>query len=168
MGSHGNYITHIAFPNHFDYLSCKKRNEEQGRSSTSIKYGELRLFLNAVESLNNILDYLHSEHKDRIKKGLREFKKAIKSKFPVLGELSDLANAYKHCGRFDDGQSWKRASDLQKAHLNVQINVTEPTLSCADYQFWGPLLEHDKTLNEVFRFWQNYHNNPTLDELINV
>jgi hypothetical protein len=168
LGSHRNYITYIAFPNHLEYLSCKKQNEEQDRSSTPAKYGEFRLFLNAVESLNNITDYLYSEHRGRIAKKAPAFAKALRAKYPTLAKLSELANAYKHCER--DDKYLKRASDLQKTSVNVHVNVNDPSLSSADYEFAGPLPEDDDTLSEAFRFWLDYHNDkgPKLDELINV
>jgi hypothetical protein len=173
LGSHRNYISYVALPNCVEYFSCKKLNEEQGRSSTPVKYGEFRLFLNAVESLNNILDYLHSEHKNRArKKEVGSFRKAVNAKFPALGELSDLANAYKHCGRYDDGKNWKRATDLQKTHTHVKVHISlsNPSASRADayYEFSGPLPEHDTVLNDAFKFWLDYHNHPKMDDLINI
>lgn len=172
LGSHRNYITYIAFPNYAEYLRCKKQNEEQSRSNTATRYGEFRLLLNAVESLNNILDYLFSEHNKRIKrKTLYKFKDKASSKYPVLKELADLANAYKHCGRWDDCEPRKRkhAGELQKTHVTIHINVSNARLSCAEYQFCGPLPEHENTLNEAFKFWLDYCNAPTkLDEVLNV
>jgi hypothetical protein len=168
LGSHRNYITYIAFPNHVDYLSCRRQNQEQGRATTPAQYGEFRLFLNAIESLNNIADYLYSEHKGRITKTAREFTKALRATYPALAKLSDLANAYKHCER--DDKYMKRASDLHKTRVTVRVKVGASGLSSADYEFYGPLPEDDEILNEAFKFWFEYHNNkgPQLDDLINV
>ncbi len=171
LGSHRNYITHIALPNCLEYFSCKKHNEEEGRSGIPIKYAELRLFLNAVESLNNIPDYLYSEHTNRLKKYKDEvkFRAALSGKFPVLDKLSNLANAYKHCVRRKDDKSPKRASDMHHGHITVNISLSNLSLSRAGYEFSGPLPEHIAILQAASDFWLGYHNdNPLLDELINV
>jgi hypothetical protein len=54
LGSHRNYITHIALENCDEDFRCKAGHEENGEVQNPGKYAELRLFLNAIESLNNI------------------------------------------------------------------------------------------------------------------
>jgi hypothetical protein len=72
FGQPQKHITYIAFPNHLDYLRCKKQNQQQGRSTILSQYREFRLFLNAALSLNTVTYYLYSEHKGRITKTARE------------------------------------------------------------------------------------------------
>ena len=59
LGSHRNYIQHIAFENFLEYCHLVKANEESGDRSARTKYKELRYFLNAVESFNNIPEYVY-------------------------------------------------------------------------------------------------------------
>ena len=173
LGSHKNYITYIAFENQLDYLTIKKQHEEDGCSATPDRYKEFRLFLNAVESFNNIIDYLYFEHEDQIKyQKVDDFRKAIHVKYPELDELSELANAYKHCirerrGQKNDKLAWAR--DLQKPILNININLNQflPLVN-AEYKFLWPIEEHESKLYKVFDFWLEYHKNPNTEELINI
>jgi len=143
---------------------------EQGNSTNPAKYNKLRLFLNSVESLNNILDYLYFEHEGRIGRTQVAFRKSAGSKVPILEALSILANSYKHCVRRDDGKYPKRASELQRTHVHVdlQINMSDPSFSRADadYTFSGPLPMHENILKEAFEFWLEYYNNGNTEELI--
>jgi hypothetical protein len=173
LGSHRNYLVHVALPNYTDYFWLKKGNEEKGRSGTRDKYKAFRYFLNAVESLNNVLDYLYFEHEDRVKRrSVGEFRKTIHNKYPDLGELAELANAYKHCVREKNGKKneallWAR--DLQRPAVSISVTPGNTALSVAvDYDFPWPIKEHDSKLDKAFEFWLNYHNNPKTNELINV
>ena len=174
LGSHRNYIAHIALSNHVDYLRLKKNNQEEARSATPIKYNEFRLFLNAVESFNNIADYFYFEYEDRISyRTVDEFRAALHKKYPELAALAELANAYKHCVRArKDGTKnaklpWAR--DLQKPNLTINIELGEklPTAKI-EYEFPWPIKEHEATLEKVFSFWFRYHNAPFTNELINL
>jgi len=165
LGSHKNYISHIAFPNVQEYLSFKQQNQEQGQTSTPAKYAELRIFLNALNALNNIPDYLFSEHQDKIKADIKSLRRVLMKKFPELERLADLANAAKHCGRYNDGKGWTRAQDLQRAAINVRIGSTIG--QSVEYEFLGPLPEHDAILRDAFTFWLSYyHGSRSLDDLI--
>jgi len=138
LGSHRNYISHIALPNCVEYFMCKSQHQEQGQTETPAKYAEIRLFLNAIESLNNVPEYLFYEHGEPANsKGLPKFLQAMRTKFPILAQVADLANAYKHCGRRHDGGT--QARDLQRTDLTVQISVGLGVVSSAEYAFTGPL-----------------------------
>jgi hypothetical protein len=173
LGSHLNYITHIALQNQFEYLKLKKKHEEENNSGTAAKYDEFRLFLNAVESFNNIIDYFYFEYEDRITyKKVDEFRKAIHRKYPDLDELSELANAYKHCvrtrnGKKNDKLPWAR--DLQASRLEIHINISrDKPIIDADYEFPWPLEEHERKMFKALDFWLAYHRNPNPEELINA
>jgi hypothetical protein len=143
-------------------MKVKKKHEEEGRSATPDKYKEFRLFLNSIESFNNIIDYLYFEHEDKVKyQNVDEFRKAMHAKYPELGELAELANAYKHCvranrGRKNESLLWAR--DLQKPQLNIYVSLagTEPLVD-AQYEFQWPIEEHEAKLYKVFDFWLAYH-----------
>jgi hypothetical protein len=171
LGSHANYITHIALPNLIDYEQLKQKNSEEGRAATPDKYKEFRLFLSALESFNNILDYLYYEKKSEIRQSsLREFKTVIFQKHPVLNDLNRLSDAYKHCIRekFDPKQKkmvaqpdlpW--AKDLQSplVHVNINLRKSKPGATI-NYEFKWPIEQHENALNEAYRFWLNYHQSP--------
>ncbi len=105
LGGHRNYLTHIALSNCVDYMALKKGHQERGDCSNPAKKKEFRYFLNAIESLNNILDYYFYENENAVlEPSLQKFKEALHSAHPELKELSELANAYKHCVRESKGQ----------------------------------------------------------------
>lgn len=173
LGSHKNYITYIALENQLDYMNTRKKHEEEGRSANPDKDKEFRLFLNAVESFNNVIDYLYFEHENIIKqKSVDEFRKAIHKKYPELDALSELANAYKHCVRAKSGKKNDRllsARDLQEPNLNIHIKLCEnQPLVNAEYEFLWPLEKHESKLYKVFNFWLEYNRNPNTQQLINT
>ena len=159
LGGHRNYLTHIALDNCLDYLRLKKDHLERGDCSNPAKYKAFRYFLNAVESLNNILDYYFYENEKTVPEpSLQTFKEAQYSAHPELKELLDLANAYKHCVRERNGQKrtnlpW--ASDLQVTVLNIHVNVSElPEVRvAAEYNFEGPTSEHLEIFERALNFW---------------
>jgi hypothetical protein len=166
LDGHRNYLTHIALPNCIDYMALKKDHQERGESSTAAQYKEFRYFLNAVESLNNILDYYFYENEKSISEAsLQEFKKVLESAHPELKEASELANAYKHCVRERNGRKqtnlpWAR--DLQKNVLEIQVNVSQlPEVKVdAEYNFEGPIARHLQVFDGALKFWFTYHNSP--------
>lgn len=168
LGSHRNYIIHIALANQRDYRRMRKKHEEEGRTATPDKYREFRLFLNAVESFNNVLDYMYFEYEGRIRhRTLETFRSAVHKKYPQLGELSELANAYKHCVRRNNDQL--RARDVQAPRLNIRVKLGEACPSVtAEYEFPWPVEKHESKLYKVFDFWLEYDRNPNTDELINA
>jgi hypothetical protein len=176
LGSHKNYIVHVALANGFDYVKLKQKHKEEGRSGMRDKYQELRYFVNALESFNNVIDYLYFEYEERIRHrhgtvGL--FRNALHSKYPELRELADLANAYKHCVRTTKTNKKNRtlpwARDLQRPSLNINVELgdTPPSINVdVQFDFPGPLEEHEAKLDKVLKFWLTYHNHPTTDDLI--
>jgi hypothetical protein len=167
LGGHRNYLTHIALSNCVDYVALKTGHQEQGDCSNPAKYKEFRHFLNAVESLNNILDYYFYEYEETIPEpSLREFKEDVHFAHPELKELSELANAYKHCVRENKGRKqtnlpWAR--DLQFNFLSIHVNVSQlPEIKvAAEYNFEGPTCEHSQVFDRACKFWFSYHNDPT-------
>ncbi len=167
LGSHRNYLSHVALENFKDYETLKRNHESQGRVGTADKYKEFRFFLNAIESFNNILDYAYFEHEDRIKQqhgNVTTFRKAVNTKYPELEKLSHLANAYKHCvrtkkdGKKNTARPWAR--DLQTPQLVIDMTRSKPKpVVEIQYNFPWPLAEHEEILNKAFRFWFEYHNN---------
>jgi len=179
LGSHRNFINHMALANYQDYQTLCGLNKENGKQQTPDKYKEFRYFLNAVESFNNILDYFYYENESELGDvNLTQFKRKVFVKYPILEELSDLANAYKHCIRekrerrtrtFVKNTELAWAKDLQKPEINVDINISHESGVGANvtYNFNWPIPENEKIINNVFLFWLDYIQ-PNDVDLINV
>jgi hypothetical protein len=96
-----------------------------------------------------------------------EFRRAMSERFEVVGLIAELANAYKHCVRSQQGIT--NARDLQRANVSVQIDVGHGISTAAEYEFVGPLPEHEKILEGAFQFWLEYNSTPAmLDNVLNV
>ena len=175
LGGHRQYIAHIALENYADYLRhLKRKDENHGRAPAGFaEYTEFRLFLTAVESMNNILDYFYYEHVRQPAPGnpLNEFRKRLYLKYPDLGTLNGLANAYKHCVQHKAHE--RPAHDLQHTYLSVSINLSQSEcLPRVEYHFLGPLPDDHATAAAVFKFWLDYHQsdytNHTTHDLLNA
>ncbi|MFZ8198956.1 hypothetical protein [Alteromonas portus] len=162
LGSHKNYIQLIVLENFYDYKELSGLNCEQGRKKSPDKCKEFRYFLNAVESMNNVLDYLYYEHESEIQhESIIEFKRAVWDRYPALERLAEIANAYKHCVR----EGWKGknknllwAKDLQKPHLHIdtELCLNKGVSTALTYDFKWPIDELERVLNEGVQFWLEY------------
>ena len=171
LGSSQNYISYIALSNCSDYFELKMKHEEESKSSTSAKYKELRYYLNAVESLNNIIDYFYFENESLISHGnINAFRTAVHKKYPVLETVSNIANAYKHCVREQRGNKntnlpW--AKDLQNPNIAIDINISKMNVD-VNFNFVWPIHELEIAIEAAWKFWVDYHNVPTPQELISA
>jgi len=162
LGSHKNYIHYVALENYHEYKILCGLNDENGKDKTPDRYKECRYFLNAIESINNIIEYLYFEHEDEIQQSkLKDYKRAVSDKYPELEELANLANAYKHCiresrGNKNTGVPW--AKDLQNPHLNIDaaVSLAKGIQVSVDYQFPWPIYEHEQILEKALAFWLAY------------
>lgn len=173
LADHRKYIAHIAIPNYMDFLAVKNEPTEKPKTNLQ-KYKELRHFLNAAESFNNILDYFFFEHQESIShKRVNIFRNAAHTKFPELGKVADIANAYKHCvrvtnsnkneGRGEKNESLPWAKDLQKADIILHLKSEAIELA-----FQAPITEQEEALEKVYLFWIKYHDSPFQQDLINA
>ena len=168
LGSHRNYIAHIVLPNCLDYFQVHKRNKELNNLHSASKYEELRFFLNAVESMNNVLDYYYYENEESLSvDSLSAYRKKAMTRYPVLSRVAELANAYKHCvrehrGKKDEKSLW--AKDIQRPSLVVNIDLPsivnakkkEDIKVDANFVFEWPIPEHENVFVEAFEFWSTY------------
>lgn len=167
LGSHKNFLVHIAFENFVDYDRLQKDHAEKKQHSTSHKYKEFRFFLNAVESFNNVLDYFYFEFEQQVSPlTFPNFKGKVHEKYPDLSALEEIANAYKHCVRSKGKNKnpdllW--AADLQKPQVNVAIDFSTQNIA-VDYQFPWPIREQEEKLVAVWKFWIDYHNRPNPEQ----
>lgn len=169
LGSHVGFLQHIALKNVLAHYWVKREHAEKSDITNQAKYEELRLFLNAVESLNNVLDYFYFEYEyeyeyeyeDQLNSRystVQIFRSAVHNKFPALQNLADLANAYKHCIRTrgkTKNENLPNAKDMQHPSLIVSIELSDQNIPKVevDYFFNWPILDHEKTLEKAVDFW---------------
>ncbi len=162
---HHNYLVHMCFPNFIDYDRLLTESSESKRKSSKDSYKELRYFLNAIESFNNVLDYLFWEYRERIEfKSDSKFKERVHAEFPILGQLADLANAYKHCVRKGVNEGKISAEQLQENRISASIYYSGEEFGFSidvkvGYEFSGVMAEHNEILGNVWAFWIEYHQN---------
>lgn len=162
LGSHKNYIHHIALANCRDYSDLVNLQKEGGQNQKSNKFHRLRLFLNVIESMNNILDYFYYEYEKGFNGRKRNFiVDKIKENHPILEKISDIANAYKHCKQYKESDL--HAADLQKPILNIHVNLTTIDVK-VKLEFTS--IEENGLIDEAFEFWRNYLNDPQPDFLL--
>ena len=162
LGSHLNYITHIALENYQDYFEYTNRQKELGKKQENRKYQGFRLFLNAIESMNNISDYFYYEFKEVCNwtdKGNIIGK--IRNNHRILKDIAHIANAYKHCRT--NNNSNIHASDLQNSTLDTNVNLTSMDIKVKQ---GFTSIEDEKLLGEAFAFWVKYLNDPQPDFLL--
>lgn len=162
LGSHTNYLARVALDNCVDYFHLVKELQEEDRDSIPDRYKRLRYFLNAIESLNNIPEYFFHEHKGE--QGweddqLRNVLGKIRLKHPILKDIEQITNAYKHCLR-KDGDNL-HAKDLQSPLLEFSFG---PNGAKASYSFES--IEDENFMGEAFSFWHAYHQNPDKNFLL--
>ncbi len=158
LGSHLNYLTHIALPNCVDYFELVQQQKEEARDSESNRYMRLRFFLNAIESLNNAPEFFFHENKQQqgwADKQRNSIIGGIRRKHEILKTIAEIANAYKHC--ITRNEMGMNASDLQTPSLSINIALSAQTVK-VEYDFDS--IESEDTLGEAFRFWMDYLNHP--------
>ena len=162
LGSHLNYITHIALENCQDYFDYTNKQMELGKKQENRKYQGFRLFLNAIESMNNILDYFYYEyHRVCNWTDMGNIIGKIRNNHRILKDIAHIANAYKHCRT--KNKSNIHASDLQNTRLDINVNL--PTMDVRVKQGFTSI-EDEKLLGEAFAFWVKYLNDPQPDFLL--
>ena len=133
------YITFVAMQNCIDYFMLVGLIGKAAKPV--IKSGqELKVFiafLNAIESLNNIVDYLYFD-KFFGKTDLMQFKAKLCNEYIALKKINSIANAYKHCkrGRWENGK-------FKENFLEI---------------FAKDIVYDHHILAEAFKFWRAYLN----------
>ena len=165
------YRTYIALENYIDFYFNRQKLKAKERPTTKDRYRDLRLFLNAAESFNNILDYYFYYFEESFKPeiGVGEFRKRATQKHPILGLVADIANAYKHCVR-EDRRGEKQfdklwAKNLQKGELSLLLNIansnTPGVESPAENEFFGPPSKLCEVMAEAYDFWLTFDRSKT-------
>lgn len=165
LGNHINYIENIALPNCKDYFDLVKRHKESCEKSSSWDIKRLRYFLNAIESLNNIPEYFIHDKKEQ--RGwdsgqLADVLGGIRTNHKLLRDIELIANAYKHCVRYNPKDL--HAGDLQSPFLSVV--VSSPDDKGVDVYFKFSSIECERFMEEAFGFWVKYSWNPHQCDLL--
>jgi len=125
------YICWVALGNCTDYFEEVGVLFEKNKKPIIKKNNEIkifRLFLNSIESLNNIIDYIYLDKYSKSFKNIKCFKSKLLDKYSILVKINEIANAYKHCERRDAKKL--KAKDIRFDH---------------------------EVLVVAFKFWADYH-----------
>lgn len=159
FGSADNYLVHVALQNAVDYFDLVQGNRESGRSDIGSKYDEMRRLLNAIESINNVPDWIFFDDPARdglpsqqLENELKRFVGRVRDLDPCLKRIAEVANAYKHRKRM---REIKKAERGPKTIVLDGVEVPRPTAREFFYRE-----EDAETLGAAFRFWITYHNRP--------
>ncbi|RFA30748.1 hypothetical protein CAI21_04365 [Alkalilimnicola ehrlichii] len=149
LGNHRHYLTHIALANCMDYLRVRREHAEAGDTGLVARFQQLRYFLNALESLDNIIEYYYRECSERLPyASLDAYRDAVHQHYPDLREAAELAAAYR-CGTL------ALQADFDWALL----------MPDTDGELAWPVAGHDRLFDKVLRFWLAYQQNISLDPL---
>jgi len=161
LANHINYLRHIDLPNCIDYFNFIRKSRENNDSTTPTKFTRLRLFLNALESVNNIPDYFFHDTKNT--KGWTSSDEGrilgiIRNQHRILRDAEQIANAYKHSERRNGGLN---AADMQGTLIAISLTKNDLEL---EFEFNS--IEDESILNEAFQFWVAYEDNPDNSKLL--
>ncbi|HCE4544997.1 TPA: hypothetical protein NGR73_001319 [Vibrio parahaemolyticus] len=152
LSDHRCYLTHIALPNFSDYNMLVDRQRNQERNKIPDQYDRLRLFLNTIESLNNVPEYFFHDVKEA--QGWRDCDLGnilgqIRKKHPILRDIEQISNAYKHSVRRDSGLL--QAADMTSSF--VEITMEEGRIQI---NFGFDSIADETLMDEAWKFWLDY------------
>ncbi|MCA0912486.1 hypothetical protein [Marinobacter nauticus] len=162
LGSHTNYLAHVALNNCVDYFDLVAEQKVKGQDQTPDRYKRLRYFLNAIESLNNVPEYFFHEFKSDLgwkDNNMRDILGKIRAKHPILRDIEQITNAYKHSVRRNSKDL--HAKDLQSPSLEFLADSEG-----AEVTFSFDSIEDENMMGEAFRFWHAYHQDPDRNTLV--
>nr|VFK51201.1 MAG: hypothetical protein BECKTUN1418E_GA0071001_100535 [Candidatus Kentron sp. TUN]VFK57468.1 MAG: hypothetical protein BECKTUN1418F_GA0071002_11171 [Candidatus Kentron sp. TUN] len=166
LGSHSNYIHHIALQNCIDYFRLAEGDKEKGLDDISDKYKRLRYFLNAIESINNIPSYFFHEYKKGYSwQDENTILKRMREKHTILGDVNEITNAYKHCITKKSDKC--DAKDLQEPKIKIHVSMSSGKTDVEyDFDSIESTKEKEKILSKAFGFWIDYINNQDKEFLV--
>ncbi|HGS4480886.1 TPA: hypothetical protein ACMDNO_003490, partial [Vibrio cholerae] len=154
LSDHISYIKYIALENFSEYNHLVQGQIEEGKNNISDQYHRFRLFLSTIESLNNIPEYFFHDIKGSqgwTDSDLQRVLGEIRKKHRVLGDIEQIANAYKHSVR-------RKADNLQACEmqsLGVYLRLDNGKIKI-DFGF--DCIADEKLMDEAWDFWFNYFN----------
>lgn len=136
------YITFIALENCIEYflmVGCIGNNTKP-KITRGQELKIFRAYLNAIESLNNIIEYVYF---DKFCKNISffDFQTRMLKEYNILQNVHDIANAYKHCIR----GTWQNKIFYKNTKSKSAKDIT---------------VDH-KIIMEAYQFWHQYINDTT-------
>lgn len=163
FSNHVEYIGYIVLPNGRDFNQYYTRDRLTDASEFDIDV--FRYFVNAVESMNNVIDYIYFDNYDELVEyvQLNEFRRRILNEHPSMSKLGDLANAYKHSVRQvkQNGKIVINEDKIKAADMNMVEIKTELTISAAKTSSTTKITPHFRAeyyniFLENFLYWLDY------------
>ncbi|WP_164091233.1 hypothetical protein [Aeromonas dhakensis] len=163
FSNHVEYIGCIVLPNGRDFNQYYTRDRLTNASEFGMDV--FRYFVNAIESMNNIIDYIYFDNYDELveRVTLRDFRTGILHKHLFMSELNDLANAYKHSVRAatKDKKTIINKGKIKAADMNMVEIKTELTISAAKTSSTTKITSHFRVeyydiFLENFEYWLEY------------
>jgi hypothetical protein len=167
LNNHKRYIELIALQNATEYYDLVKADQERPSLALADRYKELRYLLNAIESINNIPEYLYFDtHPAHANPTPDEFRARLLRENECLSRIADVANAYKHCvrgktrdGAFRKSEEKQHAAELARHGVRIEIKEVAGTVQVTTQE---ETFEVDRdaveALEAAFRFWVAYVN----------
>jgi len=152
LSDHQNYLRHIAMANFIDYNNLVRGQESAGKNKVPDQFKRLRLFLNTMESLNNVPEYFFHDVKSSQgwdDKDLNSVLGKIREKHPILRDIEQIANAYKHSIRRQNRNL--QASDMQDMKIKSEFKKGDFEVS-----FDFESIVDDSIASDAWHFWRNY------------
>ena len=130
------YITFIALENCIDYFGLVGLVGGTNKEPVIKKGQELKVFrayLNSIESLNNIIDYLYFDKLvNHSGITLPKFKEYLFKTYPPLKKINAVANAYKHCKR----GRWKNETFRELPAKHAKDIIYDHDILRGAFKFW--------------------------------
>ena len=162
LGSHLTYLQLVALPNCVDYHSVMEKQKRQRLRGIPASCERLRRFLNAVDSLDNVLDSFFHEHKSQqgwADQQLSSVRKNLRGNHPVLANIHELSIAFR--------QSPTR-SKRNATSSGCSGGVPTLQLSVALTTEWFDYVsaEDEAILDSAYHFWAAYEKDPRIEFLL--
>ena len=160
QSSHLDYLRLVALPNCAAYYSLLDEQLEQGQIGNPASCERLRRFLNAVDSLDNVLDSFFHDYKSErgwAVQQLGEMKGVVRANHVVLSKVHELAVALT-----------QRPTRSKRKVCSSVPNAPTPLLSLQPTMQWFEYLsaEDAKILESAHQFWLAYLDAPDLEFLL--
>lgn len=144
FSSHRDYLHYIVLPNCRDFNNFYENKIGIRKHEWSVEV--YRHFVNAMESMNNVIDYLFFDNFDDVSNmGIDEFRKRFFMKHHFMLDVANIANAYKHS---------RRARYDKKKHITV---IYDDKMKASDISC-SKLVISDSKISLHFEFDQRYYN----------
>lgn len=144
FSSHRDYLHYIVLPNCRDFNNFYENKIGIGKHEWSVEV--YRHFVNAMESMNNVIDYLFFDNFDDVSNmGIDEFRKRFFMKHHFMLDVANIANAYKHS---------RRARYDKKKYITV---IYDDKMKASDISC-SKLVISDSKISLNFEFDQRYYN----------